>query len=269
MANTSLPGRLVDVERHATAIAMEVGALQAFLGSSFSGRNAERRARFMASQFQSLDDFLDDDVCALLDDVNDRAAMVGKTAGFSHVTAIYTLSKGVLFSLIPARPRLLEEEEEKDGPLFDCGPEGEIASAWDKEGDAAYLAEMLRGYSEGVTLINIYKEIKVALKKLGFRVEDDEVVPITSKSAPQTTGSRSIGANTSRLFSSKMPDDPRIERLVALLDNEKSKPKEDQRSWNAIAREITGENVKSCPRAKSLLSNLNRLRRKGRVTLDP
>ena len=74
-------------------------------------------------------------------------------------------------------------------------------------------------------------------------------------------------ANTSKLFSGKVPKDPDLVDLAVKLDAEAGKLKDDRRSWNEIAREFTGETKDAFPKAKRLLSALRRMKRNSRVNL--
>ena len=74
-------------------------------------------------------------------------------------------------------------------------------------------------------------------------------------------------ANTSKLFSGKIPNNTDLVDLVVRLDTERGKAEKERRSWNAIARDFTGETADDCPRANSLLSSIRRLKRQGRVNL--
>jgi hypothetical protein len=70
-------------------------------------------------------------------------------------------------------------------------------------------------------------------------------------------------ANTAKLFRGSVPENPDIVDLVARLDAAKGSGKSD----NDVARELTGETYPDDPRAQSLLSQVRRLKRKGRITL--
>ncbi|GEM_PF-2388835 len=70
-------------------------------------------------------------------------------------------------------------------------------------------------------------------------------------------------ANTSRLFPGGLPRNLDVRDLVCKLDAEKQPGKSD----NDIAREFTGETKGHDKKAKSLLSQIRRLKREGKVNL--
>lgn len=69
--------------------------------------------------------------------------------------------------------------------------------------------------------------------------------------------------NTSRLFSGDLPENPDIIDLVCRLDA----ARETGKSQVQIAREFTGEETGSDPKAQSLLAQIRRLKNQGRITL--
>jgi hypothetical protein len=71
-------------------------------------------------------------------------------------------------------------------------------------------------------------------------------------------------ANTSKLFCGIVPTNPDLVDLAVRIDAE---PKDSKRSWNEIARNFTGETNGTDTKAKSLLSQLRRMKRQGRVNL--
>lgn len=87
----------------------------------------------------------------------------------------------------------------------------------------------------------------------------------TPNSKPDSNGANS--ANTSQLFSGTIPKNSDLVDLAALIDAEKSKPKNERRSRNEIAREFKGETVGNSLKADSLLARLRYLRKRGRVNL--
>jgi len=80
-------------------------------------------------------------------------------------------------------------------------------------------------------------------------------------------GTGANSANTSRLFSGAVPENPDLRDLAALLDAERSKPESERRSKMAIARDFTHETDRADKKARSLLSQLRRMKRHGRVNL--
>lgn len=70
-------------------------------------------------------------------------------------------------------------------------------------------------------------------------------------------------ANNSRLFPGGFPENADIRDLVCKLDAAKQSEKSD----NEIAREFTGETKGHDKKAKSLLSQIRRLKREGKVNL--
>jgi hypothetical protein len=70
-------------------------------------------------------------------------------------------------------------------------------------------------------------------------------------------------ANTCRLFSGPVPENPDIRDLVVRLDSERNSGK----SNNEIARAFTGETIGNDRKAQSLLAQIRYLKKNGRVTL--
>ncbi|OHB69469.1 MAG: hypothetical protein A2V70_04280 [Planctomycetes bacterium RBG_13_63_9] len=82
---------------------------------------------------------------------------------------------------------------------------------------------------------------------------------------PDTTPDNgSERANTARLFSGPIPDNPDVVDLVCRLDAEQAKPEAERRQKVDIARELVGNDEQ---KAKSLLAQIRRLRKAGRVNL--
>ena len=71
-------------------------------------------------------------------------------------------------------------------------------------------------------------------------------------------------ANTSTLFPGDVPKDPRLVVLREKLNHNAAKPENERQTNRAIARELTGEPVKSCGKAISLLAQLNTIDRNHR-----
>ena len=84
---------------------------------------------------------------------------------------------------------------------------------------------------------------------------------------PQVAGERTNSANTCRLFLRGVPVNPDLVDLIARIDAEKAKPQNARRSLNEIAREFTGEIKGDDKKAQSLLSQAQRMKRRGRATL--
>ena len=74
-------------------------------------------------------------------------------------------------------------------------------------------------------------------------------------------------ANNKNLFLGDIPGNNDLVDLVVRLDAETSKPENERRSWNEIAREYTGETVRDQKKAQSLLTQIRALKRKGRINL--
>lgn len=74
-------------------------------------------------------------------------------------------------------------------------------------------------------------------------------------------------ANNSKLFSGSIPENTDVRDLVILLDAERGKPSGERRSDAHIARDFTSETEGSDNKAKSLLSQIRRMKRKGRINL--
>jgi hypothetical protein len=74
-------------------------------------------------------------------------------------------------------------------------------------------------------------------------------------------------ANHSALFPKGVPNDPDIVDLVVRLNAEKEEPTANQRSYNEIARELTGETLHSDLKAQRLLARVRKLRKQGKVVL--
>jgi hypothetical protein len=72
-----------------------------------------------------------------------------------------------------------------------------------------------------------------------------------------------IGADTSRLFTRGVPDNTDIRDLVCMLDAERDSGK----SRNEIARNFTRESKEDFPKAASLLSQIRRMEKNGRINL--
>lgn len=79
----------------------------------------------------------------------------------------------------------------------------------------------------------------------------------------QTTHEQVVSANRLKLFPKGIPENSDIQDLVVRLDTEKGSGK----SKNRIAREFTGEDRGHDPKARSLLAQIRRLKRDGRVNL--
>jgi hypothetical protein len=81
--------------------------------------------------------------------------------------------------------------------------------------------------------------------------------PVASTSTEQNL------ANMQKLFPRGIPKNTDIVDLAVRINAEKGSGK----AQNAIARELTGEMPKKCPKAKSLLSQIRRLAREKRLNL--
>ena len=80
-------------------------------------------------------------------------------------------------------------------------------------------------------------------------------------------GASANGANTAQLFPEGVPKNPRIVDLVCRLDAEKAQPEDKRRAMIVIAREYTGESMGNDKEAKSLLSQIRRMKRDKDVLL--
>jgi hypothetical protein len=91
----------------------------------------------------------------------------------------------------------------------------------------------------------------------------EEIEAAGRANPPNSDIARANHANTAKLFRGGVPDNADIVDLVARLDAAKGSNK----SQNEIAREFTGELSGNDARAQSLLSQIRRLKREGRITL--
>jgi hypothetical protein len=85
------------------------------------------------------------------------------------------------------------------------------------------------------------------------------IEPVTSNGSADSV----VDANTQKLFPKGIPQNPDVIDLVVRLNTEKG----SGRSMNQIAQEFTGETAQNDPKARSLLSQIRRMVRKGRVKL--
>lgn len=126
-------------------------------------------------------------------------------------------------------------------------------------------AGFLRRWKSSAEFVIDYRYIPPA--PASVRMIGSEIVGV-AESSRDVPGSESItgsadSADTSKLFFGDIPDNPDIRDLVCKLDAARGSKK----SWNAIARELTGEKKDADPKAQSLLRQIRRLRKAGKVTL--
>jgi hypothetical protein len=103
----------------------------------------------------------------------------------------------------------------------------------------------------------------------GCRILADIVETKSERTADRKTGEKdgANSANTSKLFFGDIPKNPDIVDLVIRFDAEKSKPMNERRSLNEIAREFKGETKGKDKESKSLVSQIRRMKREGRINL--
>jgi hypothetical protein len=105
-----------------------------------------------------------------------------------------------------------------------------------------------------------------AMRGLKFMADQTEPKPPAAPVEPVIPSGRAdpeVDANTRKLFPKGLPDNQDVVDLVVRLNTEMG----PGRSMNQIAREFTGEMAKNDAKALSLLSQIRRMIRKGRVKL--
>jgi hypothetical protein len=98
---------------------------------------------------------------------------------------------------------------------------------------------------------------------LGWSAEIEAATSVSGTNPRSSDVDRANSANTARLFPGGVPENPDIVDLVVRLDAAKG----GNKSQNTIAREFTNESPSNDQRAQSLLSQIRRLKREGRITL--
>jgi hypothetical protein len=105
-----------------------------------------------------------------------------------------------------------------------------------------------------------------AMRGLKFMADKTEPKPLAAPVEPVISNGRAdqeVDANTRKLFPKGIPDNQDVVDLVVRLNTEMG----PGRSMNQIAREFTGETAQNDAKALSLLSQIRRMIRKGRVKL--
>jgi hypothetical protein len=88
-----------------------------------------------------------------------------------------------------------------------------------------------------------------------------------ARAATRPASPSANSANTSKLFPGGVPRNPDLVDLTARIDAENRKPENERRSNNEIARELTHETKGNDKKAKSLLSQVRRMKQTRHVTL--
>jgi hypothetical protein len=101
-----------------------------------------------------------------------------------------------------------------------------------------------------------------AILRCGAAATEQAIIVLSAPAGPKPEVSQTDSANTAKLFPKGLPQNPDIVDLVVRLDTAKGTDKSDI----AIAREFTGEPESRDGKARSLLSQIRRMRRNGRIT---
>jgi hypothetical protein len=108
-------------------------------------------------------------------------------------------------------------------------------------------------------VLSVWEEVKVELQQVLITLALEE----QDRASQDQTQAPVADANTAKLFPRGVPPNPDIVDLVVRLDAAKGSGKSDIQ----IAREFKGETAGNDPKSKSLLSQIRRMRRNGRITL--
>lgn len=108
------------------------------------------------------------------------------------------------------------------------------------------------------SIVNLCRASELTVGKLLAQLPKSETAGLGNSSDLGSANSANIFA----LFPDGVPEDERLVMLEVKLQTNSARPKEEQVSKRQIARELTGETKDSWKRARSLLSQLNRIHRR-------